>query len=127
MICRANQWTGFYKIGTSVRHERVKTFLGIHILATLLTPREDDCRKRKKVVTSPEVGEAAPSEGAEDTAENGDKRQTIEGQDDSGNETMMENNFCMFLMNNPTLVDYVGTIKGKQDNLKLFCNINSLV
>ena len=96
-------------------------------MATLLTPREDDCRKRKNVVTTPEVGEAAPSEGAEDATENGGKRQTIEGQDESENESMMENNFCMFLMNNPTLVDYVGTIKGKQNNLKLFCNINSLL
>ena len=90
-------------------------FLGIHILATLLTPREDDCKKRKKVVTNPEVGEEGPSESAEDAAENGDKRQAIEEQDKSENEndSMMENSFCMFLMNNPTLVDYVGTIKGK--------------
>ena len=56
----------------------------------MLTPLEEDCRKKKNVVTiQDEIG-------------------------DESNVKMMENKFCMFLHNNPNLLDYFGTIEGEQ-------------
>ena len=95
----------------------MKTYLGIHIKATVLTPLEEDCRKKKNVVTNPEVGETAPSETVEYAEENGSKQQKLDGQDegeDGSNVKMIESQFCMFLHDNPNLLDYFGTIEGEQ-------------
>ena len=61
----------------------------------MLTPLEEDCRKKKNVVTiQDEIG-------------------------DESNVKMMENKFCMFLHNNPNLLDYFGTIEGEQYHWRL--------
>ena len=96
----------------------------------MLTPLEEDCRKKKNVVTNPEVGEAAPAEVVEYAEENGGKQQTLDGQDksdDGSDMKMMENKFCMFLHNNPNLLDYFGTIEGKQYYSRLSHKINPIV
>ena len=53
---------------------------------------------------------AAPSETTETPERRRRKRQVIEGNDDSA---LMENKFCMFLKDNPNVVDSFQIIKGK--------------
>ena len=82
---------------------------GIHILAKVLTPVEEDCKRRKDVEENPVPGVAAPPETTETPQRRRSKRQAIEGDDNA----KMENMFCMFLNNNPNVVDRFRDIKGK--------------
>ena len=84
-------------------------FSGIHILAKVLTPVEEDCKRRKDVEENPVSGVAAPPETTETPQRRRSKRQVTEGDDNA----KMENMFCMFLNNNPNVVDRFRDIKGK--------------
>ena len=74
-----------------------------------MTPVEEDCKRRKDVADNPVPGVAAPSEATEAPQRRRSKRQVIEGDDN----TVMENMFCMFLNNNPNVVNRFRDIKGK--------------